>query len=143
MYNKIILAGNLGRDPELRYTPSGQAVVNLNVATSESFTDAQGQRQERTTWWRVSVWGKQAEICNQYLTKGRQVLIEGRMNPDPVSGGPRTYTRQDGSVGASYEVNASTVRFIGAAGNRDGAGAAAGTPDDFGPPAGGMDDIPF
>lgn len=115
MFNRIIIAGNLGQDPELRYTSSGQAVANLSVATSESYTDAQGQRQDRTTWWRVSVWGKQAEACSQYLTKGRQVLVEGHINADPTTGAPRTFTRKDGSVGASYEITATAVRFLGSA----------------------------
>ena len=94
MYNRVILAGNLGRDPELRYTPSGQAVANLSVATNERWRDKDGNNQERTVWWRVSVWGNQADTCNQYLGKGRQVLIEGRMNCDD-NGNPRTFQRKD------------------------------------------------
>ena len=113
MYNRIILAGNLGRDPELRYTPSGQAVTNLSVATNEVWTDQQGERQERTIWWRVSVWGKQAEACSQYLSKGKQVLVEGRMKPDGDTGVPRVFQRQDGSHGASCDVTAQMVRFLG------------------------------
>ena len=113
MYQKIIIVGNLGRDPEMRYTPSGQPVTNLSVATSYRWTDQEGQQQERTTWFRVSVWGKQAETCNQYLSKGRQVLVEGSLQPDPATGGPRIWTRQDGTAGASFEVRAFTVRFLG------------------------------
>ena len=121
MYHKVILVGNLGRDPEMRYSPSGQAVTNFSIATSEKWTDTQGQPQERTLWWRISVWGRLAETCNQYLRKGRQVLVEGRMNGDPKSGGPRVFQRQDGTYGAAVEVTAFTVKFLGTRG--DGAGA--------------------
>jgi single-strand DNA-binding protein len=113
MYHKLILVGNLGRDPEMRYSPSGQAVTNFSIATSEKWTDTQGQPQERTIWWRVSTWGRLAETCNQYLRKGRQVFVEGRMNADPKSGGPRVFQRQDGTYGASFDVTAFTVKFLG------------------------------
>ena len=89
MYQKIVIVGNLGRDPEMRYTPSGQPVTNLSVATNRKWTSADGTPGEETIWFRVSVWGKQAETCNQYLSKGRQVLVEGRLRPDPATGGPR------------------------------------------------------
>lgn len=112
MYHTIILAGNLGADPEMRYTPGGQAVTNLNVATNRTYTGSDGSQVKETTWFRVSVWGKQAENCNQYLKKGRPVLIEGRLIPDQTTGGPRIWHRQDGSAAASYEVNAVTVRFL-------------------------------
>jgi single-strand DNA-binding protein len=79
-----------------------------------------GEPQEETTWFRVSVWGRQAEAANQYLSKGRQVLIEGRLRPDPATGGPRLWTRQDGSVGASFEVTADRVQFLGSNGNGNG-----------------------
>src|SRR3990167_6938188 len=100
MYQKVILVGNLGRDPELRYTPSGAAVTNFSVATSERWTGQDGQLQERTLWWRVSVFGKAGEACNTYLKKGSKVLVEGRMNADE-KGNPRTFQRQDGTTGAS------------------------------------------
>src|SRR5262245_52429514 len=77
--NKVILVGNLGADPDMRYTPSGQGVCELRVATSDSWTDKNGQRQERTEWHRVIVWGKRAEVCSKYLAKGRQVYVEGRL----------------------------------------------------------------
>jgi single-strand DNA-binding protein len=112
MYQKIVIVGNLGGDPELRYTPSGQAVANFNVATNRKWTGGDGQLNEETTWFRVSVWGKQAETCNQYLSKGRQVLIEGRMTVDRETGGPRVWQAQDGSWRASYEVTAITVQFL-------------------------------
>ncbi len=112
MYQKITIVGNLGRDPEMRYTPSGQAVTNLNVATNRQYTSNSGERVKETTWFRVSVWGKQAEACNQYLKSGSKVLVEGRMQQDKETGGPRIWTRNDGSPGASFEITAQTVRFL-------------------------------
>ena len=140
MYNRVILAGNLGRDPEMRYTPSGQAVVNLSIATNEKWKDRDGNSKERTVWWRVAVWGKQAETCNQYLSKGRQVLVEGRMNSDD-SGNPRTFQRQDGSWGATFEVNAQSVRFLG--GRGPGSSQDGTTAEYDGPSPVIEDDIPF
>ena len=111
-YQKLIIIGNLGRDPEMRYTPSGDPVTSLNVASNRQFNDASGAKQKETTWFRVSVWGKQAESCNTYLQKGSMVLIEGELKPDKETGHPRIFTRGDGSQGASYEVTARTVRFL-------------------------------
>lgn len=116
MFHKIILVGNLGRDPELRYTPSGQAVCNLSIATNRKYTNSNGDTVEETLWVRVSVWGRQAEACNQFLSKGRQVLVEGRLIPDE-NGNPKIWTRNDGTPGASFEINAQTVRFLGSNGN--------------------------
>jgi single-strand DNA-binding protein len=122
-YQSITVVGNLGRDPEMRYMADGQAVTNLNIATNRKWTDkATGEKREEVTWFRVSVWGRQAESAHQYLSKGRQVLVEGRISPDSHTGGPRLYTRQDGSVGASYEIVASRVQFLGG-GNGSGNGA--------------------
>lgn len=142
-YQKIIVTGNLGRDPEMRYTPSGQAVTSFSVAVNESYTSANGERIKKTIWFRVTAWGKQAEICNQYLKKGQQVLVDGRMSADPNTGGPKVYTKQDGTVGSSFEITASTVRFL----------SSRGEVGDSGPVAGGNnmdmaeippeDDIPF
>lgn len=112
MYHTIIVVGNLGRDPEMRYTPSGQAVTNFNVATNRQYTASDGNQVKETVWFRISTWGKNAENCNQYLKKGSKVLVEGRLNPDPATGGPRVYTRQDGSSGATFEVTAQTIRFL-------------------------------
>jgi len=112
MYHTIIIVGNLGRDPEMRYLPSGQAVTNLNVATNRQYTGSDGNQVKETIWFRVSVWGRQAETCSQYLRKGSKVLIEGRLTPDPATGGPRIWTRQDGNSAANFEVSASTVRFL-------------------------------
>ncbi len=118
MYQKVIIVGNLGGDPEMRYTPSGTPVTNFSVATNRQWTDQQGELQQQTTWFRVSCWNRLAETTNQYLSKGRQVLVEGTMQPDPDSGGPRIWTRSDGSPGASYEVRAFTVKFLGGAQDR-------------------------
>lgn len=110
-YSTIIVVGNLGKDPEMRYTPSGQAVTNFNVAANRKYTSSDGQLVKETTWFRVSVWGKQAESCNQFLKKGSLVLVEGRLTPDPKTGGPRIWEGQNGPA-ASYEVTASNVRFL-------------------------------
>lgn len=112
MYHTIIIVGNLGRDPEMRYTPGGQAVTNFNVATNRQYTSSDGQQVKETTWFRVSTWGKNAENCNQYLRKGSRVLVEGRLVPDQATGGPRTFTRNDGTTGANFEVSAQIVRFL-------------------------------
>ncbi len=112
MYQKLIIIGNLGRDPEMRYTPSGQAVTNFNVATNRKYTTSDGNQVEETTWFRVSTWGKTAEVCNQYLKKGSKVLVEGRLNPDPDTGGPKIWTRQDGTSAASFELTGNQVRFL-------------------------------
>ncbi len=112
MYQKLIIAGNLGRDPEMRYLPSGQAVTNINVATNRVYTDSNGQKVTETIWFRVSIWGARGETVNQYLKKGSKVLVEGRINADPETGGPRVFTRNDGSTGASFEMTANNVVFL-------------------------------
>jgi single-strand DNA-binding protein len=138
MFQKIIVVGNLGSDPEMRYMPDGTAVTNFSMATNRRWTDASGQQQDETTWFRVSVWRKQAEAVNQYLSKGRPVLVEGRLRPDPQTGRPRLWTGQDGTVNASYEITADTVRFLG---GRDGGYETSG--DVEGQAAQEEDDIPF
>ena len=120
MYHKVILVGNLGKDPEVRYTPSGAAITSFSVATSERWTGQDGQPQERTIWWRISVFGKSGEACKTYLKKGSKVLVEGRMNADP-NGNPRIWTRQDGTPGASFDVTAFTVKFLSSRGEGGGA----------------------
>ena len=112
MYHKITLVGRLGGDPEMRYTPSGQAVTNFSVATNRRYTTSDGNKVDETTWFRISAWGKTAEITNEYLKKGSRVLIEGRLNPDQETGGPRLWERQDGTSAASYEITAERVHFI-------------------------------
>ena len=112
MYQHLTIIGNLGRDPEMRYTPSGTPVTNLNVATNRTYKDQNGQQVKETTWFRVSVFGKMAENCAQYLQKGRMVLVEGRLTPDKNTGGPRVWDKQDGTKGASFEVFATNVKFM-------------------------------
>lgn len=131
--NKAILVGHLGADPEVRFTPSGQAVANFRMATSETWTDKNGQRQERTEWHRIVVWGKQAELCGEYLKKGRQCYVEGRLQT-------REWTDKEGKKNYTTEVVAQNVVFLG---GRDGAPSGRkGGPDDFGPPPPGMDEGP-
>ena len=113
MYQKITIIGNLGRDPEMRYMPDGTAVTSFSVATSRRWTDGRtGQQQDETAWFRVSVWRKQAETANQYLSKGKRVLVEGRLKVDAQTGGPAIFTRQDGTVGASFEIIAENILFL-------------------------------
>ncbi|GJM42740.1 MAG: hypothetical protein DHS20C20_30220 [Ardenticatenaceae bacterium] len=143
MYQKLIIVGNLGSDPEMRYMPDGQAVTNFSLACNRRWTDrATNQPQEEVTWYRISVWGAQAEAVNQYLRKGRQVLVEGRLRPDPDTGGPRLWTRNDGSMGASFEVVANQVQFLGSNGNGNG-NDANGHGIESNLPAQEEDDIPF
>lgn len=105
--NKVILMGRLGKDPELKYTPSGAAVCNFSIATTESWNDkSSGQKQERTEWHRIVVWGKLAELCNQYLAQGRQVYVEGSLQT-------RSWDDKDGNKRYTTEINAKTVQFIG------------------------------
>lgn len=132
--NKAIILGNLGRDPELRHTPGGKAVATLRVATNEVWTDQSGERQERTEWHTIVVWGRQAENCNQYLKKGRTVYVEGRLTT-------RKWQDKEGKDRYTTEIVADRVQFIG--------GGSGGGGRDFEdqslepPPPGGNDDIPF
>jgi single-strand DNA-binding protein len=112
MHHTIIIVGNVGKDAEMRYTPNGQAVTSFSVATNRQYTNGAGEKVKETVWFSVSSWGKLAEICNEYVKKGMLVYVEGRMTADPATGGPRTWTGQDGTARASFEVTASTVRFL-------------------------------
>jgi single-strand DNA-binding protein len=144
--NKVILIGNLGRDPELRYTKNGQAVTNFTLATNDSWTDkTSGERVERTEWHRIVAWGKTAELCAQYLAKGRTTYIEGRLQT-------REYEDKEGVKKYTTEVIAQNVTFLGGRGGGDGgsgggAGSTAGgSAPSGGAPSGGSppsDDIPF
>jgi single-strand DNA-binding protein len=118
----------------MRYTPSGQAVTNFSLAANRRYTNGNGEQGEETIWFRVAAWGRLAETCNQYLSKGRLVFVKGRLNPDPATGTPRIWTRQDGSPGASFEVTAATVRFLSSKGEED-----AFAPDE----SAAEEDIPF
>ncbi len=113
MYHKVTIIGNLGGDPQLKYTPNGDAVVNFSVATNRRWTNQDGSQGEETVWFRCSAWRKLAETINQYLSKGRQVYIEGRLIPDKTTGGPRIFTRSDSTAGASYEVLVDNIKFLG------------------------------
>lgn len=122
--NKVILVGRLGQAPEVRYTPGGAAVANFSIATNESWLDKSGQKQERTEWHRIVVWGKLAELCGQYLAKGRQVYVEGRMQT-------RQWQDKDGQTKYTTEVQAQTVQFLGAQAGQ-GEQRTAAAPSEFG-----------
>ena len=124
-YQSITIVGRLGKEPELRYTPDGKPVTSLSVAVDDGWGE-----NKATAWFRVSVWGKQAEACNTHLSKGRMVLVEGRLVIDKTTGGPRMFDRNDGSKGASFEVDANTVKFIGG-GDKTAAQAAPVAQDDL------------
>ncbi len=155
--NKVILIGNLGAKPELKYLPSGQAVCEIRLATNEVFNDKQNQKQERTEWHRVVVWGKTAENCAQYLDKGRSIYVEGRLQTrswDDKTSGEKKYMTEIVANQVTFLGQGGGDRAPGAGGDRPsssaprssgGGGGSGGRPasDDFGPPPGGEDDIPF
>lgn len=144
--NKVILIGRLGADPEIRYTNNGGAVANFNLATNESWMDKSGQKQERTEWHRVVVWGKLGELCGQYLSKGRQAFVEGRLQT-------REWQDKEGGKRYTTEVVAQNIQFLGGGAERSSSTSAGAS--DFAPPAhsefeapnsgGGMaeDEVPF
>ena len=132
--NKVMLIGNLGKDPEVRYTPGGQAVANFNIATNESWTDKAGAKQDRTEWHKIVVWGKTAELCGEYLSKGRQVYIDGRLQT-------REWNNKEGVKQYTTEIVANQVLFL--SGGERGAGrgkTGGGAPDEFGPPPPGFEE---
>jgi single-strand DNA-binding protein len=135
--NKVILVGRLGRDPETRYTAGGQAVANFSVATDESYKDRNGERQKRTEWHKIVVWGKQAEIAQQYLKKGSLVFIDGRIQS-------REWQDKEGQKRTSFEIVASNFRMLGARGDSmaTGAGAGGGASRGSGDDVGGHDSGP-
>lgn len=135
MYHTIIIAGNVGKEPEMRYTPSGQAVTSFSVATNRQYNTKDGEQVKETTWFRVTTWGKQAEVCHQYVKKGMKVLVEGTLTADKATGGPRVYQKKDGTSAASFEVTASTVRFLSSVDGKESGPA-------YVPPAS-EDDLPF
>ena len=141
MYHTVIVVGNVGRDAEMRYTPSGQAVASFSVATNRNTPHPDGEQVKETVWFRISAWGKQAEVCNQYVKKGMKVLVEGRLTADQGTGGPRIWTGNDGSPRASFEVTAATVRFLSSRGEYD--SAPGSSPMDAGDMLPPEDDIPF
>ena len=121
-FHTLLIVGRLGREPEMRYSPSGQAITNLNLAANRQYTDSNSQTAKETTWFRVSVFGKTAENCNAFLRKGSLVLVEGRLTCDPETGGPRLYSRKDGTPGTAFEVTANTVRFLSSQENHEESG---------------------
>jgi single-strand DNA-binding protein len=136
MYEKIILVGRLGRDPEMRYTPNGKAVTSFSIATDRRGSDPEGKPTRETVWFRITVWEKQAENANTYLKKGSMVLVEGRLKADPNTGGPVLWTDKEGKTRATFEVTASTVRFLST--RTEGGGA-----EEAGEPSIGEEDVPF
>ena len=132
--NRVFLVGNLGKDPELRFTPGGQAVANFSLATSDTWTDKQGQKQERTEWHRIVVWGKLAETCGEYLKKGRQVCVEGRLQT-------REWTDKENRKNYTTEVVAQNVTFLDA--KPDASQAEPSAPPKGAEPPPPDDDIPF
>jgi len=139
MYQKVTIVGNLGNDPVMRYTASGVPVTQFSVATNRRWTSADGSPGEETVWFKVSAWRGLAETCNQYLSKGRQVMVEGRLVPDRETGGPKVWTGNDGVPRSSYELSAIDVRFLGGRGERE-ESLPPETPAEAGE---GEDEIPF
>lgn len=135
--NKVILVGNLGRDPEVRYTPSGTAVANFTLATTESWTDRDGEKQSHTEWHRVVAWRRLGEICGEYLAKGKQVYIEGRIRT-------KEWEDQEGNKRKTTEIEAQTMQMLGSRGQgeplSDTSPGAAAERGSKGPTE---DDIPF
>jgi len=157
MYQKVVLIGNLGQDPEMRYTPGGTAVTHFSVATTSKISKGtnsecpdgwkesyNGKNWELTTWWRVTAWRQLGEICNQYLSKGRQVYVEGEARGTAVNGvqNPRVWTGNDGVTRASFEITARVVKFLSGRGERA-EGTGPGAPEE--PPPGFVEEneIPF
>ena len=137
--NKVILVGNLGRDSELRYTPGGAAVATLNLATTEVWNDKQQQRQEKTEWHRIVLWGKQAESLQEYLTKGKQIYVEGRLQT-------RQWDDKDGNKRYTTEIKADRITLLGGGGGgggRSSSGGGGGGADRGGSQGGGMDEPPM
>ena len=147
-YLRLIVVGNLGRDPEMRYMPDGTPVTNISVATTRKWNNPDGSKGEETTWIRVTLWHKNAENAAQYLKKGSKVLVEGRLNPDKTTGGPKIWTKQDGSAGASYEMTADRIVYLSS--KTEGTGAASASTasasaaaDEYNAPPSEEDVIPF
>ena len=112
MYQSITVIGNLGRDPEMKFSLSGKAVTSFSIADTRQYKNGSGELVKETTWFRVEVWGNQAEACNTYLKKGSLVLVEGRMKPDINTGNPRIYQKKDQSWASSFEIQANNVKFL-------------------------------
>jgi single-strand DNA-binding protein len=120
MYQKVEVIGNLGGDPTLRHTPQGSPVCNLRLASTRRWNGSDDTPVEETTWFDVTVWGRQAEACNTYLSKGRLVLVVGRLKPHPDTGGPKVWTDKEGKARASFELVAREVIFLPGGSNNNG-----------------------
>ena len=139
MFNKMTVIGNVGSDPEMRYTPSGMPVTSFSVATNHRYNTRDGERREETEWFRVVAWNRLAEVCNQYVTKGMRVFAEGRLKSD-------TWTGQDGQTRFRNEIIANTVQFLDRAADRGAARDSFGGGDSFAggaPPPDDDDDLPW
>jgi single-strand DNA-binding protein len=142
MFQQLILIGNLGSDPEMRYTQSGVPVTSFSLAVNRVWNSQDGQRQEKTIWFRVSAWRRDAELASQYLTKGRQVMVIGEIEE------PRTYQDREGNTRVSLDVTARQIKFIGSRGDNVGGGTYSSQPAGVGAPSNNDDfasdeDIPF
>ncbi len=131
MFQRIVIVGNLGSDPEMRFTPSGVPVTSFSVAVNRRWTDSNGEQREKTTWFRVTAWRKLAELCNQYLSKGRLVLVEGEIDAS-------AWLDNQGNPRATLELTARNVRFLGGRGDRSEIATSVEPGDDFL-----NDDVPF
>jgi single-strand DNA-binding protein len=118
MYQKLVLVGNLGKDPDARIIPNGQDVTTLSLATNRSYKNASGETVKETTWFKVTAWGKLALVARNYTHKGSKILVEGRLQHDE-NGNPRTFVRNDGTPGASFEVTAESIRLLDPKGSGD------------------------
>ncbi len=140
--NKIIVIGNLGSDPEMRYTPNGQSVTSFNIASNRRYRTADGEQREETEWFRCSAFGRLADVCNQYLTRGQQIYVEGRLKG-------RSYTDRDGQPRYSLDITLTEMQMLGRRGDGEGGGGGTGTGDRGGygggnePPWDETDDLPF
>ena len=137
--NKIIVIGNLGKDPEMRYTASGQSVTSFSVASNRRYTTASGEQRDETEWFNVNAWGRFADLCNQYLARGKQVYVEGRLSS-------RTYEAKDGQMRFVNEINLTDIQFLGGSGGngeeRSPFGQDSGMTESA-PPLDDVDDLPF
>ena len=134
--NKIIVIGNLGRDPEMRYTPNGQGVTSFSVASSRRYTTSAGEQREETEWFNCSAFGRLADTCNQYLTKGKQVYVEGRLSS-------RTYQTQSGETRHSNDINVTDIQFLGQRGESNSQGPTPEPTEEYQEAGADLDDLPF
>lgn len=137
MFHETEIIGNVGRDAEMRFTPAGAAVASFSVAVNEQYTSGTGETVKNTIWYRVSVWGKQAEVANQYVKKGMRIFVKGRLTADPATGGPRIWTNNSGEPQASFELNGREMKFLSSRGEYSEAQQDAGDTPGF------LDEVPY